>query len=239
MRRVRLQPGQDTSTACDGVTIERRKREAHPSVRPTRWMHDDGSDSIDPGRRLRTGTVGIGSDRGSCSTSSGPRPITRGRFRSVTRSCSTRGTFLRSAQHAREEGARPSGRRRAPRASVRARHRSGRRGVRQPQPARRVADRATRSGGSPTSVMRSFWTRSRMRRSISPAIRCCTRPRRCTPSSSTRRCTRKRCSTCGISCRTSRSRRRRMRALTPRGRRPSPARVAVPAGRATLGARAG
>ena len=42
-------------------------------------------------------------------------------------------------QHAREEGARPSGRRRGARAPVRPRHRSGRRGIRQPQPARRMA----------------------------------------------------------------------------------------------------
>ena len=78
-----------------------------------------------------------------------------------------------------------------------------------------------------------------MRRSSSPAIRCCTRRRRCTRSSSTRRCIRRRCSTCGISCRTSRSGRRPNARADRAARRPSPARVAVPAGRATLGARPG
>ena len=65
--------------------------------------------------------------------------------------------------------------------------------------------RVKRSGASPTNVTRGFWKRSPARRSTSPAIRCCTTRRPCTRSSSTRRCTRKRCSTCGISSRTSRS----------------------------------
>ena len=123
------------------------------------------------------------------------------------------------SQHAREEGARPGGRRRAPRAPVRARHRSGRRGVRQPEPACRMA--IARRGSRVRRRVRSpsFWTRLRTRLSSSPAIRCCTRRRRCTRSSSTRRCTRKRCSTCGISCRYEQKQAPADAAPTPRGRR--------------------
>ena len=81
----------------------------------------------------------------------------------------------------------------------------------------------TREGGRAVrrqTVMRSSSTRSRMRRSIARASAVARGPRRCSPSSSTRRCIRRRCSTCGISCRPSRSGPRRMRAPTPAAQSP-------------------
>ena len=69
-----------------------------------------------------------------------------------------------------------------------------------------------------------------------PAIRCSIAPRRCSRSSSTRRCTRRRCSTCGTACRSSRSGkpgRLSRRASTARRRRSEW--IEIPGGCATLG----
>src|SRR4051794_9576513 len=65
--------------------------------------------------------------------------------------------------------------------------------------------------------------RCSMPMSIAPATRCWITPRPCSPSSNTRRCTRKRCSTCGTACRSRTSARRRdiSRAWMGFRRRPS------------------
>ena len=167
---------------------------------------------------LPTGTAGTGSDPGSCSTSSGRRPTTRGRSRCATRSSSTKGTCRPSAS------TRSSRKGSAVRASTSALERLFARGIDPEDEAdagrsRREPNgrRGTRSSASRRRAMPSFSMRSRTPRSSSPGIRCSTRPRRSTPSSSTRRCTRRRCSTCGISCPASRSRRQPARAPTSLG----------------------
>ena len=75
--------------------------------------------------------------------------------------------------------------------------------------------------------------------SSGPGIRCSIAPKRCSRSSSTRRCTRKRCSTCGIACRSTQKRRppqATRRASERRARRGTNGST-FPAGRATLGRR--
>ena len=112
-------------------------------------------------------------------------------------------------QHAGEEGARRTEHRRAARGAVRARHRSAtkrqRRGRPRLDPARGLARPRRRSRVRRTRPTRACSTRSSTPTSIGPAIRCSIAPRRCSRSSSTRRCIRRRCSTCGIGCRSTRS----------------------------------
>ena len=73
--------------------------------------------------------------------------------------------------------------------------------------------------------------------SIVRVIRCCTERRRRSPSSSTRRCTRRRCSTCGTVCPSIRSVVLRAISLCVDGRVPAQEWIEIPAGRVTLGAR--
>ena len=86
--------------------------------------------------------------------------------------------------------------------AVRARHRSRHRG--RGRPAQRRVDRVAvaRRGPRLRARVRRGRPRARMRRR---AARAAPRSRASTPRSSTKRCTRRRCSTCGIGCRMSRS----------------------------------
>ena len=142
--------------------------------------------------------------------------------------------------------ARPAAGRRAAREAVRARHRSGDRGVGRAAQ-RRVHDLAVARRGP---RLRARVRRGRHRRDVVDSLPARSRSKASTPRSSTRRCTRKRSSTCGIGCRTSRSDARsairRCRRIGAIGRiadrrhrhRPADCRrsVVIPAGDATLGA---
>ena len=65
--------------------------------------------------------------------------------------------------------------------------------------------RATTVRSLPRKPIGACSTRSSAAISIGRVIRCSIAPKRSSPSSSTRRCTRRRCSTCGTGCRSSRS----------------------------------
>ena len=162
-------------------------------------------------------------------------------------------------QHAGEEGARRPEHRRAARDDLRARDRSARiaggpKGSGGSKRTRPTADgvgrvlsdpaaagrRATRCTRSPPRPIGACSTRCAGRTWIVRAIRCSIARKRCSRSSNTKRCTTRRCSTCGIACR---SRTSAGPPITPawrtcmkvRPRLPPRSGSRFPAGRVTLG----
>ena len=141
-------------------------------------------------------------------------------------------------QYAREKSTRRTEHRRASRAAVRARHRPRRsRGDgRHDQPiSGRSGPTAPRSASSSQRPTAGCCTRSAEPISTVPAIRCSTTPKRCSRSSNTKRCIRRRCSTSGIACPS--AAKHRPAGYSPRtaGTVPRHEWVPIPEGTATLG----
>ncbi len=158
--------------------------------------------------------------------------------RTATSDCLLRGPSAGlQLQHAGEAWAGPAGHRRSPRNAVRSRHRSARiGGTRGGRGARAIegdGPRARRSSSSPRRPTGACSMRWSTRTSNDRAIRCSIAPKPLSRSSSTKRCIRKRCCTCGIGWRSMRNGGRQGMPPPVDGAVPRQEWIRVPAGRAT------